>query len=415
MSEDEIEPGILQVFRLCVGVEWLLAGGAALLRWRQHADIADAALWTWAQSSFLLLWLTLPWLPRAVGRVFLPVALVVASASPIVGHALSARAMLASGTPAALAIAEPGRLSMLLLVPLLLVSVQYGYRAMLAFTWGTALLMLALMLALVPLGRGLALALVLGAGLRPLVFMLVGFIVVRLAKAQRQLRRDLVQKNAQLANYASTLEELAVSRERNRLARELHDTLAHTLSALSIQLKALEVQLGSAPEQARATLAQAQGITSSGLDEARRTLHALRARPLESMGLLAALRQLAERGAERGGWAAQVEMPPALPALLAEVEQQLYRVAEEALQNVERHAQARHVRLALQHSSGIIQLEVADDGVGFDSAAPAPAGHYGLGGLRERAQLIGATLEIASAPGRGTRLRLSVPYAEGRA
>lgn len=199
--------------------------------------------------------------------------------------------------------------------------------------------------------------------------------------------------------------EAAAGEERNRLARELHDTLAHTLSAVSVQLSALEVLWDNDPAAARQTLLQTRQLTRTGLDEARRALHELRAQPIEELGFVLALQRLAERAAQRGGLALTFAAPPSLWGLRPEVEQHLYRIAEEALNNVVRHANARHLTVSLAQDAAGTHLAITDDGRGFDPTTGA-AGHYGLTGMHERAFLIGASVTLTSEPDRGTTLRV---------
>jgi signal transduction histidine kinase len=243
---------------------------------------------------------------------------------------------------------------------------------------------------------------------RVMLFSIVGYVVVRLSAAQREQRRALARKNADLAHYATTLEQLAISRERNRLARELHDTLAHTLSAMSVQLQALEVLLDGDLEAARATLRTLQDMTRQGVGEARRALGALRASPLEDLGLLEALRRLAESTAERAGLRLALDLPDSLDDLRPDLEQHLYRIAEEALANVVRHANAATLTVRLRQRGDGVTLLIADDGLGFDPATATADGHYGLRGIQERARLVGGALTIDSQPGQGARLALSV-------
>jgi signal transduction histidine kinase len=240
------------------------------------------------------------------------------------------------------------------------------------------------------------------------LIVLVGFVILRFVAAQQEERQALEMANRQLAARAATAEQLAGSRERNRLARELHDTLAHSLTGLNLQLQAVETLLEYDPAAARAQLAEAEGTVHSGIQESRRAILALRATPLEDLGLAEALRQLARKHAERTDVALTCDVQEA-GVLDPLTEQAIYRVAEAALDNVERHAAASElvVRLARQNPSGGLVLEIADNGVGFD-LRQVPADRLGLHGMAERAALIGARLDVESAPGKGTRVVLSL-------
>jgi signal transduction histidine kinase len=240
-----------------------------------------------------------------------------------------------------------------------------------------------------------------------------GVVLALLVNRQRIQRQALAEANGKLTTYAATAERLAVSQERIRLAQELHDTLAHSLSAVTVQLEAAEAIWDVDTAKARTMVDGALGNTRSGLTEARRALQALRAGPLEEVGLRVAVGNLARSMAARSSLELELTMPDELPRLAQAEEQCLYRVAQEALSNVARHARATHVRVALQLTRGQLTLTIADDGRGFDPAT-VNGGHYGLKGLRERAELVGATLDIVSAQPHGTTLTLSAPIEELR-
>ena len=189
------------------------------------------------------------------------------------------------------------------------------------------------------------------------------------------------------------------------MARELHDTLAHTLSAVAIQLEALDALWDGDPQAARKTLLLSRDLTRSGLVETRRALQALRANPLEDLGLGLALRHLAETTAARAGLQLSLDIPSKLGQLSPFAEQNIYRIAEEALNNTVRHANAHHLTVSLRQNSKQIMLLIADDGLGFD-AQPVQNEHFGLVGMRERAALCHALLQIESAPDKGTCISL---------
>jgi len=406
-SDPEIEPGILPVFRLYMGVVWALYT-LAVCASGQNAAVEYFDLFAWFITGALFLYLSWGWLRRRMGKNYLALALVFATLAPILADAIANVIRARQNLPEN---PDSGRLIVWLILPLLLVSAQYRLRTMLLFTVGTSLL-------------PVLLAWMIGASdavlrdywsqgfVRLFLFSVTGYIVVRLNTAQRQQRAELAQKNAQLAHYAATLEQLTITRERNRLARDLHDTLAHTLSALNVQLNALDVLWESNPDAARQKLAQVQELTRSGLHESRRALQALRASPVDEMGLALALQQAAREAAERAGAELTLTLPPSLAALPPDVEQQLYRIAEEALNNVVRHARAKHLALALQQGEKALTLTIRDDGAGFDPKQPSPNGHYGIAGMRERAALVNGALQVESQPAKGTTIRLTVPLEE---
>jgi signal transduction histidine kinase len=236
---------------------------------------------------------------------------------------------------------------------------------------------------------------------RGLLYAFVGLFVVKLMGAQREARRSL-------ATHSATLEQLATSRERNRLARELHDTLAHSLSGIAVQLEAARTLWEDDPDQARAMVEQSLESARGGLGEARRAIQALRASPLEELGLEAALCQLGEDAAERVGIPVDVTFGDKVGELDPELENAVYRIADEALTNVSRHSNAEQATVQLVRRGGKIRLEVADDGSGFDVSAPVLEGHIGIMGMTERAVMVGGTVELSSEPGSGTTVRFEV-------
>lgn len=199
----------------------------------------------------------------------------------------------------------------------------------------------------------------------------------------------------------------AQERERRRIARELHDEVGQTLTAVLLQLRRVADR---APEELRDELGQAQETTRLGLDEIRRIARRLRPGVLEELGLTSALRSLAAEYTTHGLTVSH-RIPGDLPALTEESELVLYRVAQESLTNTARHAAADRAEVRLRPVTGGVELLVRDNGRGLGGAAEGS----GISGMRERALLIGASLALEGAPGRGTDIRLRVPTTTGEA
>ena len=223
--------------------------------------------------------------------------------------------------------------------------------------------------------------------------------------AQYERLLDRVESNERefrrLARAVARVEE----DERRRLARELHDGLGQTLTALKHRL----AQLGGdvAPE-ARDRLDAAIALCGDALEDTRALSRLLRPPILDDLGLEAALRALARTLGESSGLSIDVAVEP-LPDLDGDLQTLVFRVAQEALNNAAKHAQAKEVILRVVARGGLLQLQVADDGRGCDPDAMLASGGSGLGGMRERLRLYGGALELHSAPGEGTRLRAVVP------
>ncbi|MFL6293863.1 MAG: ATP-binding protein, partial [Thermoanaerobaculia bacterium] len=215
---------------------------------------------------------------------------------------------------------------------------------------------------------------------------------------------DLLGVAVERARLHARRLEAAQTEERNRLAREIHDTIAQDLTAIAFQLEAAEALLAqqTEPERVRRSVTAALDLTRKGLEEARRSVLDLRAAPLEGRTLPAAL---AELTSEAG---VTFESPPALVPLPPAVEVGLYRIAQEAIQNALRHAAAAHVALRLETSADRVRLTVQDDGKGFPEGTDS-SGRFGLIGMQERARLLGGSFQVESSPGAGTRITAEVP------
>ncbi|MFG2746870.1 HAMP domain-containing sensor histidine kinase [Streptomyces chartreusis] len=195
---------------------------------------------------------------------------------------------------------------------------------------------------------------------------------------------------------------LAQEAERRRIAQELHDEVGQSMTAILLVLKRAA---DDAPEPLREDLQQAQEITRESLDEVRRLVRRLRPGVLEDLGLVSALTSLSQDFATHTGLRVVRRLDGDLPALDHESELVLYRVAQESLTNAARHADARRVEVTLHGADEAVVLEIADDGRGIEAACEGA----GIRGMRERALLAGATLDITSTPGTGTRIRLTAP------
>jgi len=244
--------------------------------------------------------------------------------------------------------------------------------------------------------------------IQTVVYLAVGFSMSYLISRLRSQQRSLEVANLNLTHYASALDHLATSRERNRLARELHDTLAHTLSGLSVQLEAVKAYWNVDQPAAREVLEKASAAAHAGLEETRRALKALRASPLEDMGLVLSLKTLFSETAARANLDLNIHIEDNIPAFSPDIEQSIYRIAQEAATNVVNHAGAKELTVNLSYADNWLRLSIKDDGRGFDTSGPAVAGHYGITGMKERAQLMGGTLEISSAANAGTAVELVI-------
>ncbi len=417
MDRSPVEPGLLRVFRWYAGIRfalYLLAG----LRFLLLPDVSQRIdfdpnpyLWlTLFGTAILLAYLALPSLQRRMGRAYLPVGITLAALALILERVFTPSSAIWFWQP------DP-----FFYVLLILVAWQYDFRAVLLFTLGTSALEIGLnllipqqVILLDPIEGITSQMITIGSlVLRTFSFLIIGFVITRLMSAQRRQRAALAEANRKLVQYAATVEQLTISRERNRLSRELHDTLAHTLSALVVQIDAVIAVWEPIPSRAKEMLEGMLETTRRGLDETRRSLRALRAAPLEEMGLALAVRTLAEDFAARHEMSLELDVSEDIDRISPEIEHGFYRVAQEALENVNQHAGAQQVKVKLGKNNGDLMLIVADNGRGFDPGVDTSEHQLGLQGMYERAEMIGASLEVRSEKAQGTTVQLSKEMGSG--
>ncbi|HEX6507980.1 MAG TPA: PAS domain S-box protein [Chloroflexota bacterium] len=216
-------------------------------------------------------------------------------------------------------------------------------------------------------------------------------------------------ENARLYEQAR---QWAAADERARLARELHDSVTQALFSMTLHARTTHMYLEREGIDASSPLArsvrQLSDLTQGALAEMRALLFELRPGSLREEGLVAALRKQAAALSAREELTVEVQAPPGRIALDETIEAQLYRLSQEALHNVVKHAQASHVQLCLRMDDETVALEIADNGVGFDPSIDHP-GHIGLSTMSERAHALGGQLELRTAVGQGTTVRVTVP------
>ncbi|HLV97481.1 MAG TPA: PAS domain S-box protein [Ktedonobacterales bacterium] len=210
--------------------------------------------------------------------------------------------------------------------------------------------------------------------------------------------------NARLYEQAQAL---AALEERQKLARELHDSVSQALYGIALGAHSARTALQRDPEHVAEPLDYVLSLAEAGLAEMRALIFELRPESLETEGLVAALSKQGKALQARHELTVHLDLCDE-PALPLGVKQELYRIAQEAMHNTVKHARARRVDLRLYQTGEAVQLEVRDDGVGFDAQSSFP-GHLGLHSMRERVSHLGGTLQIESAPGQGTRICVQVP------
>jgi signal transduction histidine kinase len=245
----------------------------------------------------------------------------------------------------------------------------------------------------------IAIAVIYGTGI---VFVVV---FTRVAASERDARTELAEANQQLRDHASQVEELARTKERNRLAREIHDSLGHYLTVVNVQIGAARAVLEHDRARALDHLSKAQALTQEGLAEVRHSVAALRASPTESRPLPEALAKLVAQW-NAAGLGAKLTVSGTVRALTPQTNLTLYRATQEALTNVAKHADASKVEVQLRYRvNGGIHLSVSDNGAGSDNSE----GGFGLLGVRERVQLLKGSVQVSTSAGGGFTLEVEIP------
>ncbi len=239
----------------------------------------------------------------------------------------------------------------------------------------------------------------------------------RLQAWNEELEQRVAERTREIEQYSKTLTTRvlqAQEEERKRIARELHDDTAQSLSTLLINLDVIEPQLPPSNTVLSAGFERVRDIAQRTLDATRALSHDLRPTILDDFGLVAALRWFADEFMRTFGVAVELHTEPPIGQLTSEIELALFRITQEALTNSGKYAEANHTGVQLSFPDGTAKLVVEDDGTGFEPATrrgPTRQGGLGLYGMHERAELVGGILEVESAPGQGTRVTAIIPVA----
>ena len=238
--------------------------------------------------------------------------------------------------------------------------------------------------------------------------------------------RQLGEAHRQLELSAEREAEFAVFAERARLAREMHDTIGHALVLAAVKLEAAQRLRAVNPERADHEIEVTKEVVRSTMSEMRATLANLRAPINEQAPLGEALARRAREAGERAGFHVTYQLAPDLCELPAQAREALFRIGTEALTNIEKHARAREVSISLAQQGDVISLRIEDNGIGLLTPVAAgkrtgkleanqlssQPGHYGITGMRERAEALGGHLALTSHPGKGTIVEACIPHAQ---
>ena len=238
----------------------------------------------------------------------------------------------------------------------------------------------------------------------------------RLVTLNSELDQRVEDRTNDIKRLSAESREIALTQQRLRFARDMHDTLAHSMMAVLTQIRLVrKIRSKLSENEVEEELRRAEAVAASGLTEARAAILQIRADNVEGKGISAALHELVERLRARSGLQFSLQIDPQSIHQEDKRGETVYRMVEEALRNIEKHAKASEVKITLdsieqrgtgEHTVPAFKLEIVDDGIGFNTQGVAP-GHYGLIGLREQAALIDGEMTVTSEPGSGTKIQMT--------
>ncbi len=238
--------------------------------------------------------------------------------------------------------------------------------------------------------------------------------LIELAGSQHMfaLVRDITERKGAEVTLVQQMREMAVLEERNRMAREIHDTLAQGFTGIVLQLEAADQVLDGQAADVAEHLTRAKGLARESLQEARRSVWGLVPHALEETTLEEALRERVKQIDDTGPESASFSLSGQPRTLPVDVQAAIFRICQESLANITRHARAKEVKVNLSFDQGVVGLNVQDDGIGFEIGATKAtdgAGGFGLVSMEQRVRLLGGSITVKSLKGRGTSVDVQVP------
>lgn len=303
----------------------------------------------------------------------------------------------------------------LLFVPIAQIFLYLHLREALTWTLACTLLLMLPFAVFVDLSTALVMALVFGGGFIFFGAVTTSFRSEQAARAKSdQLLQELATAHAQLREYAARVQELAVAEERSRIAREIHDSLGHHLTLLSVQLQAAAKLVAREPVRAASEIEKARAVVADALQAVRQSVSTLRATSFQELRASDALARLTQEFRDATGIQINLAIQSAamLDALPAAHTLTLYRAAQEGLTNAHKHAHATRVDITLDFSSERVTLRVTDNGTGCDNSTSSSG--FGLLGLRERVELLNGELSAQNQNGGGFELQIKLPVEPNR-
>lgn len=404
------EPGLIMIFRLFCGAVAAVFYIFSAYPPSFYPTAVDNRVWFFMGLAYtaVAVYLIIPFFQRSLGRFFLLLALIATIVIPVIS--LSWQPYILEGSYSELLLSSTYSISILLIFPLIITAWQYNLRVVILF-----FVLLGGIDPLVYLLAGPHTEQTIAESLysslvRIISFVSIGFVITELMTNQRARQAELERANRLLRQQADYARELTVTRERNRIAHELHDVLAHTLSSLAVQLEAAKTTASQDQEKTHQLLDRALENAREGLRETRRTVKNLRAEPLEELGFEHALEQLCRDAQSRGGFSVHLHKESLPDSLGSRQEHGLYRIMQEAFENSIRHAEAAVVDVYLSKTiDDGIRVVITDDGAGFDVNSSDESKQFGLSTMKERAHVLQGGCRITSSPGNGTTVTVIIP------
>ena len=248
-----------------------------------------------------------------------------------------------------------------------------------------------------------------------IVIYLVAYVLVAsfslTLKQNRIVQKQLIAANKQLRDYAEQVEELTAENERNRLARELHDSVTQTIFSMTLITRSARTLQERDPDQVAGKLEELQDLAQNALTEMRALITQLRPLSISTDGLYAVLGKHIKEFSQRSELNISLEIPEEDTWLVCNQEQEVFRIVQEALNNISKHAQAKQALIKFEQTPTLLTITISDDGQGFDLNEKAESSHhhFGLESMRQRATELNGTLEVKSTLGAGTQVICKIP------
>nr|MDA3832945.1 histidine kinase [Spirochaetales bacterium] len=323
------EPGLIMIFRLFCGavsiVFFIFSTNPPLF----YSVRLAGEIWfsMGAAYTFVFIYLIIPLVQKFLGRFFLPIAIASTIIIPILS--LSWQPYLLEGPYIELLLSSSYSISILLMFPLIITAWQYNFRVVILFFVLLGGIDPLLYLILGQPAEQSAAAGLYSSLIRIVSFVAIGFVITELMKNQRNRQEELTQANNKLKHQAHFAQELSAARERNRLAHELHDVLAHTLSSLAVQLEAIKATIPPEETQTQQMLDKTIQNTRSGLQETRRSVRNLRSEPLEELGFQQALANACREAENRGGFTVKLHINIVQDTLAYAIKHAAFRISHD--------------------------------------------------------------------------------------